>query len=568
MAFGLFIFIGSISLVFPLRRVFAQSPVQTENNDLMVVLNEKPNTRSLINLSDKLAPDQGQLKGGVPNSSIVVYHVNSDPKTAANHIINDPSVKFAFPMPKVYAQKTVNDPLYSNQWSLEYTKVAGSSQSAWDLVPDLNATSGIKVAVIDTGVDRTHPDLAGKIDPSDWVVCDYNHTPQCYVDPTGIDDNGHGTHIAGLIAANPDNNVGIAGVGWGTKILSIKALKADGSGSLMNVFLAAAYAVDHGIKIINLSLGATESSLGSNGISAIQSAVDEVWNQGGLMIVAAGNCGAGLDPACGGVNPRMYPGASNHVLSVGAVTTSGSTPSYSESGNWVTVVAPGGSCVQNSLENRCILSAWSSTGAACPITSSPSGYCYEQGTSMASPQVAGIAALLLAKDPNLTNSQILQIIESSADSSVAPGASQYGEVDAKAALTFVEIPSATPIATPTWQPTLTPVPSLTSIPSATIRPTDSTTAFPSQAVSPSPGVSPIGPLCVHPCSLHEKGDTNCDGQVDVSDIEFWFREFGTIPGANISPNANFSCTAGNIKSNYIDLIDFEVWRRNTTQYGP
>ena len=545
---SLFISAGSLFMIFSFGTVFAQTPnVPVPSQDLLIIFKEKPNTRYLLNLSGKLAPDKGKLKGGVPNSSIVVYEVSTDARTAAEHVRSDPNVKIVLPMPKVYAQKTTNDPFFTDQWTLEATNVGGSSQTAWDLVPDLNATSGIKVAVIDTGIDRTHPDLAGKIADSDWVTCDYNHTPQCYEDSNGIDDNGHGTHIAGLLGATPDNTIGIAGVGWGTKILSIKALKADGSGSLMDVFLAAAYALDHGVKVINLSLGATESSLGPDGIAATQLAIDDIWNQGGLMIVAAGNCGNGSDPGCGGVNPRMYPGASNHVLSVGAVTTTGSSASYSERGNWVTVVAPGGSCLSTSEQSNCILSTWSASGATCPVSASPSGYCYEQGTSMASPQVAGIAALMLAKNPNLTNAQILQIIESTSIPSIAQGASQFGMVDAKAALTSVEIPQNSP----------TPLPSLTSFPT----PTD---FFASPTVVP----TTTGLVCTHSCPLHEKGDANCDGVINASDSDTWYRQFGTVVPANTVPSGNFECTEGDSTSTTIDLIDFEVWRRNTVQYVP
>lgn len=549
---------------------YAQTPASRYDNDVMVILKEKPSTKVLISLSDKLSTQEGELKGGVPNSNIVVYQVGSDPAAAAKHLQADSNVKFAFPMPKVHAQKTTNDSLYGSQWYLQSVKVAGSSTSAWDLISDLSGTSGVKVAVIDTGVDKTHPDLTGKIDDGDWIICDYNHTPQCYADANGVDDNGHGTHVAGLIAATPNNNVGIAGTGWGVKILSIKALDADGSGSLMDVFLSAQYAVDHGARIINLSLGATESSLGTSGVEAVQEYVDGIWNLGGLMVVAAGNCGGGGDANCGGTNPKMYPAASNHVLSVGAIRQDNTLASYSENGDWVTVLAPGGSCEASANQTECILSTWSSTGGNCPVSGSASGYCYDQGTSMSAPQVAGIAALMLAKNSSLTNSQLLEIIGSTADSSVASGKSLYGLVNAKAALEAVAVlPSPTLTGTvsktPTPSPTgssASPTPGISMTPTVTPFPTDIPRLPKSQSVIPSP------PLCVHSCALSEKGDANCDGQINASDIDAWARHFDTIlPGNTQLANANFACVEGNANSSYIDLIDFELWRRNTTNYG-
>jgi subtilisin family serine protease len=455
------------------------------------------------------------------------------------------------------------------------TKIAGGTTDAWSKFTDLELTSSTKVAVIDTGVDISHPDLAGKIDAGDWIVCSDTTSPNCIPTTGGVDDNGHGTHVAGIIAATGNNGVGIAGAGAGTKIMSIKALNSQGEGSLTSVLYGAAYALDHGVKIINFSLGAPETVLSADQIALIQTAINQIWGAGGLLVVAGGNCGDGVDSFCAGTNPKMYPAASDNVLSVGAVTNTGGLASYSAHGDWVKVAAPGGSCTTNN-EAGCILSTWSSAGASCPTVNSPAGYCYDQGTSMSAPFVSAIAALLLSKYPNLTNQNLMDIIDSSAVTG-STGA-RYGMVDAAAALTLADsYSSATPTTIPTPTPGFDITPTIIIVPTATTAPTNTTPSPTTGAIliidSPRLAKSqqsiPSGALCNSACTLRPKGDANCDGVINAIDIDAWARHFDTVISAeSLTPNANFICTEGNLLSNYIDLVDFEAWRRNTSQFLP
>ena len=189
-------------------------------------------------------------------------------------------------------QYYVNDPFVGlGQWGIRTAKV----DKAWDLI----RASAMTIAVIDTGVDPGHPDLAGALLPGRAFLS----APSSTCTNVTSDDNSHGTHVSGIIAANGNNGSGIAGVAFGTKILPLKALDCEGAGLISDIAQAVIYAADQGVRIINVSLGSVSDG------STMRSAIQYATSRGALVVVAAGNCGATpLGARCTSQNEVSYPG--------------------------------------------------------------------------------------------------------------------------------------------------------------------------------------------------------------------------------------------------------------------
>lgn len=286
----------------------------------------------------------------------------------------DPRVEYA-EQPHVYkALMTPNDPYLANQWNL--AKI--SAQNGWNYTI---GNPGAMIAVIDTGVSPTHPDLAGKLTGG------YNA-----ITGTGnySDDNGHGTHVAGIAAAATNNNLGIAGVGWNCLVMPIKALDNTGSGYDYDIAVGIKYAADSGAKVINMSFGSLDQSY------SIETAVDYAYGKGCVIVAATGNTGAAS---------IFYPAVLNHVISVGATNASDTRASFSNFGTGLDVVAPG-------------TDIWSTYW---DTATNSNTYTQLNGTSMASPEVAGLAALLFTQNPGWGPDQIATQIENTADDLGAAG---------------------------------------------------------------------------------------------------------------------------------------------------
>ncbi len=261
--------------------------------------------------------------------------------------------------------------------------------SAWEIE---RGYSELIIAVIDTGVDLNHPDLKGKIwtnvqeiprngidddnndyvdDVNGWNFDRNNNNPQ--------DDNGHGTMISGVIAAETNNGMGVAGIVWNGKIMPIKTMDKEGSAYDTDVAEGLVYAVDNGAKIINLSFGENNPS------AVIDLAVNYGLKKGCIIIAASGNEGNSW---------VYYPGAYPGVICVGAADENDLVPDYSNYGNGLDVVAPGENILSINLN---------------------SSYAKASGTSVAAAQVSGLAALLVSANLNLTPSQVEEIIERNAE---------------------------------------------------------------------------------------------------------------------------------------------------------
>jgi subtilisin family serine protease len=308
-----------------------------------------------------------------------------------------------------YASKRLpNDPLYPQQWAYAHIN---APQAWYTTVGD----GGPIVAVLDTGVDLTHPDLAANLVPGATFVSANDNCPAPPSSPS--DDNGHGTHVAGIVAAVGDNGVGVAGMNWHARLMPVKVLDCKGSGGSLEVAEGIRYAVDHGARVINMSLGMScpQDSKEQCPPGLLTDAVAYAVSKGVVVVAASGNLGSGATPGAA-FWPAAYPG----VIGVGATDSSDKVTSFSNYGYFVDVVAPGYS----------ILSTY-------PRSLNAVGYAYESGTSMSTPFVSGLAALLLSVNPSLSTTDVTNDILLSARDLGTPGwdpAYGYGLIDAGAAL--------------------------------------------------------------------------------------------------------------------------------------
>jgi subtilisin family serine protease len=280
------------------------------------------------------------------------------------------------------------------------------------------AAAGLTIAVVDTGADVNAPDLAAK-SPSTWSVLS---------NATDVTDRqGHGTFVSSLAAGSSTNNEGVAGFGGDAKLLDVQAAQADGSISDVDSADGIIYAVDHGAKIINMSYGGTTPS------PVEQSAVAYAAGHGVLLVAAAGNDGAGLDfplyPAAF-LQPLNSDGQGGIGLAVASTNLSGGASSFSNWGSYISMAAPG--------EN--VFGAVSATASSWPTTplpgSSAGDYGYDSGTSFASPEVAGAAALVWAANPGLSATDVAAVLKATAagNNGVWNAHTGFGRLDAAAAV--------------------------------------------------------------------------------------------------------------------------------------
>jgi type VII secretion-associated serine protease mycosin len=281
-----------------------------------------------------------------------------------------------------------NDPLRPQQWALDQT----SFERAWAATRG----AGVTVAVIDTGVDAAHQDLGSVVLPGvDFI--DASHDGR-------YDPDGHGTHVAGIIAARVDNGLGIAGAAPDVHILPVRVLDANGSGVSSNVVAGIIWAADHGARVISMSLGGGASP-------GMQIAMQYAIRKGAVVLAAAGNNGTSG-------NAAVYPAAYPEAIAVGAFQENLTRAPFSNIGSYVDVSAPG----------NLILSTWSS---------SPSSYAVASGTSMATPYASAEAALIISENHTLSSAAVTAILESTARDAGPPGVDPYyghGLIDPAAAV--------------------------------------------------------------------------------------------------------------------------------------
>ncbi|NEX22189.1 S8 family serine peptidase [Thiorhodococcus mannitoliphagus] len=296
--------------------------------------------------------------------NLKVHEVEVPPQAeeaVAKALSHNPNIAFAEPDALVEPADVIpNDPKFSSAW--HFPTIA--APAAWE---DSQA-AGILIAVLDTGVDSTHPDLADKLLPG-WNAVDGSSDT--------ADINGHGTAVAGTAAASTNNATGVASVAWAARLLPVRVTNSsDGYAYFSDIARALTWAADEGARVANISFGVS-------GSSTITSAANYMRSKGGVVVVAAGNDGTNSTLSD---NPAM--------ISVSATTSADVKASWSTYGNFVDVAAPGASIL---------------------TTNRGGGYGSWNGTSFASPVTAGVVALIMAANPELTPDQVEAILEQSAD---------------------------------------------------------------------------------------------------------------------------------------------------------
>ncbi len=345
---------------------------------------------------------------------------------------NCPEILFAEPNYQLYALDTFpNDP----NLSLQYGLTAIHAPQGWDTS---TGSVAVVIAIIDTGVDLTHPDLAAKL------VAGYDFVNN---DAVPQDDNGHGTHVAGIAAALSNNATGVSGVSWGARIMPVKVLNAGAGGTFANAAAGIIWAADHGAHIINLSLG------GSSDSQVFHDAIDYAYNKGVMLIASSGNNGSGF---------ILYPARYPNVMAVGATNSSNVLAGFSNYGAELDVVAPGVNIYSTGINS----------------------YYYNSGTSMAAPFVTGLASILRGIPGSGSPANLAWAIKSTALDLGAAGRDNYygdGLIQMDAAIQLLWVP-------PTFTPTHTAFPKTASTDqtgfglapvSVTASPTPSLTVIPS-----------------------------------------------------------------------------------------
>ncbi|MDP2211431.1 MAG: S8 family serine peptidase [Candidatus Aquicultor sp.] len=291
--------------------------------------------------------------------------------------------------PDYMLEAFVDDPGLMNQWGLNnvgqiVNGIAGTIDAdidAWEAWDVTTSTPDVIIAILDTGIDQDHADLAGQI------IGNKNFTSSGTVD----DLYGHGTHVAGIAAAAANNGIGVAGLAYGAGIMNVKVLGDDGSGYTSWVASGINWAADNGAKVINMSLG------GSTGSRTLESAINYAWSKGVVVVAAGGNSAS---------SAKQYPAAYTNCIAVAATDQNDNKAYFSSFGSkWIDVAAPGVN-IYSTLPNHS-----NRIGGT--------DYGYLSGTSMSTPYVAGLAALVWSTGYGNTATNVRGRIVGAADKPVS-----------------------------------------------------------------------------------------------------------------------------------------------------
>ncbi len=380
---------------------------------------------------------------GMPDLKTMPVLPNESVADAIARLSARADVEWAEPDYLASGEVKPNDPLYGSQWGLP--KI--NAPAAWD---QFTGSAAQKICIVDTGVDYTHPDLAGNCAPGYNAITGVND---------GKDDNSHGTHCAGVIGASSNNVQGVAGINWNVNILPCKFMSATGSGYLSDAIECLYWCQQNGATI-------SSNSWSTSGDSAsLKNAMIDLGNQGHLFIVAAGNSAADNDGTTNVTYPAKYNLPSQ--ITVASTTSADTLSSFSSYGATTVHVAAPGSSIYSTVLNG--------------------GYAYKSGTSMATPHVAGTVALMKAANPALSAADLKAKLLATGDvlSSLAGKVSTSSRINVQKALSAA---SPVPVASPP-PPSPVPVPP----PSPSPAPVPSPSPSPAPITSPSPTGKPGKP---------------------------------------------------------------------------
>lgn len=345
-------------------------------------------------VEDAVRPFSGQSEGEIPGLRVKVVRVPEHAyEQALQGLRRNPNIEFAEPDAIMSAGATANDTYFNSAWHLPKIQ----APSAWDVT---TGSSNVIVAVLDTGLDANHPDFAGRLVPG-WNAYSGN------TDTTDV--TGHGTGVAGAVGAASNNGLGVTGVTWNCRIMPVRISDASGYALWSTTASALTWAADHGARVANISFVGVSSS------ASVQSAAQYMQSKGGVVAACSGNS-ALADTAPD--NP--------YVLTVSATTPSDLLASFSNYGSNIDLSAPG-------------TNIWSTVRGG--------GYGAWWGTSLAAPQVAGAAALVISINPALSGAQVQEIVKNSTDDLGATGWDNRfgkGRLNVQRAVTTAQNTSAAP----------------------------------------------------------------------------------------------------------------------------
>ncbi|MFC1893529.1 S8 family peptidase [Chloroflexota bacterium] len=334
---------------------------------------------------DSLAVGSENVRYPSPASPVAVSAYISSPLESAeskSDLVENPGPLQSSPPPVWYEQPLPNDPFLKEQWALHLIQAPMLWQPAAE-------EREIMIAVLDTGIDRNHEDLRGK------VAAEVNFTDS----PTCHDIHGHGTHVAGIVAASSNNEIGVAGMAPASHLMNIKVADDKGQCQARAVARGIVWAVDNGASVINISLELKEPS------SELENAIDYAWSRGAVITAAAGNDGGELP---------VYPAYYQNCIAVAATTQDDALAPLSNHGDWVDLAAPGFRIYSTLPDDS---------------------YGYKSGTSFAAGYVSGMAAMLfvMLSDSNgngRLNDEVREAIEAGCQE-IGPIGVSHGRIDAR-----------------------------------------------------------------------------------------------------------------------------------------
>jgi thermitase len=401
---------------------------KTTSGEILVKFKEGRDESKKEKIRQKI---QGRLESKIDKLKVEKIKVDDAGKDSiVTSLSEDPDVEFVEPNFIAEEEMTPNDPIFTKQWNL---KKIGAVE-AWDM----SIGSNIKIAVLDTGVDKNHPDLAGKVFSGyDFINGDS--------DPS--DDKYHGTAVAGVIAALTNNSLEVAGLASGSTILPVKVLDSNGSGPYDVIAKGIIYATENGAKVINLSLGGPSYS------ATLENAVNYAFSNGVVVVAAAGNQSG----------PVNYPAAFKNVVAVSATDQNDAKASFSNFGAEIDISAPG----------------------VLIYTTNSAPNTYGNGTSFASPHVAAAAAMIFSSGAS-SNQAVMDALYKGADDLGTSGIDQefgVGRLNIYNSLLKINVATQN---SPSPSSTISPISSPTQIPTSapTIQPVSLSTPDPSQTAAP------------------------------------------------------------------------------------